>query len=71
MLNYFELEPLLLQLQEKCEQRRDSIADYLTVIDEVLTGGIGRIAVEVQLLDKFILPFEFEKRNTFQPRTLP
>jgi hypothetical protein len=63
VLNYFELEPLLLQLQEKCERRRDSIADYLTVIDEVLSGGMGRIAVEVQSLDKFILPFEFERKN--------
>jgi hypothetical protein len=63
VLNFFEVKPLLLQLQEKIDRRRDCLIDYLIVVDELWSSGVSSAAIRVPSLDKFILPFEFGTRT--------
>jgi len=58
-----EVKPSLIKLQKRCEDRTDNIMDYFGAMRKIRMGGLGSIAVKVKALDKYILPFEVEKRQ--------
>jgi hypothetical protein len=61
-----KIRPFLMELQRRCEDRTDNIMDYFRAMRNVRTGGLQSIAVKVNALDKYVLPFEVEERQRFR-----
>jgi hypothetical protein len=61
--DFDEWKPSLIELQEKCEKRKDNFRDYYNVLSKVILCQLDRQAVKVKPLNKYILPFEFELRK--------
>jgi hypothetical protein len=59
------LKPMLIELQNRCSKRKDSLMDYYKVLP-IIQIGIFAQAVKVTQLDKYILPFEVELRGKRQ-----